>query len=164
MSAAGRVRAWLRAVVRRDQMERQMRDEMSAHMEQAAERFVARGMSRHEARIAAQREFGPVGLLQENARDARGGQWIDNLRRDVKYAFRRRPHLVDEVEGFVRMEVISPHDKPQEIWLLTFWADQQSFEQWHHGHLYRESHKGIPRGLKLVPGETKLLRFEHVCS
>jgi putative ABC transport system permease protein len=88
MSAVGRMRAWVRAVVRRDQMERQMRDEMSAHIEQAAERFVARGMSRHEALIAAQREFGPVGLLQEHARDARGGQLIDNLRRDVKYAFR----------------------------------------------------------------------------
>jgi predicted permease len=69
-------------------MERQMRDEMNAHLEQAAERFMARGLSKHEALIAARREFGPVGLLQEHARDARGGEWIDNLRRDVKYAFR----------------------------------------------------------------------------
>ena len=88
MSAVGRMRAWLRVVVRREQMERQMREEMSAHLEQAAERFMSRGMSRHDAVISAQREFGPVGLLQEHARDARGGQWIDNLRRDVKYAFR----------------------------------------------------------------------------
>jgi hypothetical protein len=74
MSAAGRMRAWVRAVVRRDQLERQMRDEMNAHLEQAAERFMARGMSKLEARVAAQREFGPVGLLQEHSRDARGGQ------------------------------------------------------------------------------------------
>jgi predicted permease len=78
----------MRAVVRRDHLERQMRDEMTAHIEQAAERFVARGMARREALAAAQREFGPVGLLEEHARDARGGQWIENLRRDVKYAFR----------------------------------------------------------------------------
>jgi heme-degrading monooxygenase HmoA len=83
---------------------------------------------------------------------------------EVKGAFRRRPHLVDDAPGFVRMEVLSPLEHPEEIWLLTFWADQASFEEWHHSHLYRESHKGIPRGLKLVPKQTELLRFEHVCS
>jgi heme-degrading monooxygenase HmoA len=82
----------------------------------------------------------------------------------VKRAFRARPHLVDDVEGFVRMEVISPRDKPQELWLLTFWTDEHAFDEWHHGHLYHESHRGIPKGLKLVPRSTELLRFEHVCS
>ena len=83
---------------------------------------------------------------------------------EVKEAFRRRPHLVDAQPGFVRLEVFSPLDRPQEIWLVTYWTDAESFEVWHHSHLYHEAHKDIPKGLKLVPGETRIRHFEHVAS
>jgi len=83
---------------------------------------------------------------------------------EVKAAFRARPHLVDDAAGFVRMEVLSPLDRPEELWLVTFWTDAASYRAWHHSHLYRDSHRGIPAGLKLVPGETKIREFEHVCS
>jgi heme oxygenase (mycobilin-producing) len=83
---------------------------------------------------------------------------------EVKAAFRDRPHLVDSVSGYQRMEVISPVDHPNEIWLLTFWTDEASFRAWHHSHLYHESQRGIPKGLKLVPGETAIRQFEHVSS
>lgn len=82
----------------------------------------------------------------------------------VKTAFQRRPHLVEDAAGFLRMEVISPLDQPAEIWLLTFWEDRESYETWHRSHLYKDSHRGIPPGLKLVPGETSLTLFEHVSS
>jgi heme-degrading monooxygenase HmoA len=83
---------------------------------------------------------------------------------EVKEAFRQRPHLVDEQPGFVRMEVFSPLDRPEEIWLVTYWTDAESFRLWHHSHLYHQSHKGIPKGLKLVPGEQEIRCFEHICS
>jgi heme-degrading monooxygenase HmoA len=83
---------------------------------------------------------------------------------EVKEAFRQRPHLVDGQTGFVRMEVISPIDRPEEIWLITYWTDAESFRRWHRSHLYQESHKGIPKGLKLVPGQTEMRQFEHICS
>lgn len=83
---------------------------------------------------------------------------------EVKTAFRNRPHLVDGASGYLRMEVISPIDCPEEIWLLTFWTDEPSFRAWHRSHLYHESHRGIPKGLKLVPGETKIRHFEWVAS
>ncbi len=82
----------------------------------------------------------------------------------VKAAFRHRPHLVDEAPGYLRMEVLSPSERPEEIWLVTFWTDEASFRAWHHSHLYHESHRGIPKGLKLVPGETEVRTFEHVAS
>lgn len=82
----------------------------------------------------------------------------------VKRAFRNRPHLVDGQPGFLRMEVLSPLDRPEEIWLVTYWADAASFNVWHHSHLYSESHKGIPKGLKLVRGETVIRHFELVSS
>jgi heme-degrading monooxygenase HmoA len=83
---------------------------------------------------------------------------------EVKEAFRHRPHKVDGQPGFVRMEVLSPLNRPDEIWLLTFWTDEASFHTWHHSQLYQDSHKGIPKGLKLVPGETQIRCFEHVAS
>jgi heme oxygenase (mycobilin-producing) len=83
---------------------------------------------------------------------------------EVKAAFRARPHLVDGAPGYRRLEVISPLDRPEEIWLITFWDDEASFRTWHRSHMYRESHKGIPKGLKLVPGETEIRHFEHVAS
>jgi len=72
----------------RGRMEREMHDEMAAHIAQATERFMARGMSERDARFAARREFGQLGAVQDDAREARGGQWLDSLAADLKYAFR----------------------------------------------------------------------------
>lgn len=88
----------------------------------------------------------------------------NGMEAEVRRAFVERPHLVDGASGFVRLEVLAPVDDPREIWLLTYWSDEASFQAWHRGHLHKEAHKGIPRGLKLVPGQTEIRCFEHVCS
>ena len=69
-------------------------------------------------------------------------------------------HLVDDTSGFIRLEVISPLDNKDEIWLLTYWRDEESFKTWHHSHLYHDSHPC----LKLVPKSARLRFFEHVSS
>jgi heme-degrading monooxygenase HmoA len=71
---------------------------------------------------------------------------------------------VDGEPGFLRLEVFSPLDRPEEIWLITYWTDAESFTLWHQSHLYRESRKGIPKDLKLILGETEIRHFEHICS
>jgi heme oxygenase (mycobilin-producing) len=81
---------------------------------------------------------------------------------EVRAAFVARPHLVDRAEGFVRMDVVSPTSDEAEFWLLTYWRDEASFREWHRSHLYRESHAGIPHGLKLVPEVTELLTFHCI--
>ena len=83
---------------------------------------------------------------------------------EVRRAFRLRPHLVDDAPGFLRMDVLSPVEDPREIWLITHWTDESSFRTWHHSHTYHQSHKGIPKGLKLVPKSVELRYFEHICS
>ncbi len=88
----------------------------------------------------------------------------NGMTQEVKEAFQNRPHLVDDSPGFVRMDVISPLANPDEIWLLTFWTDEASYRAWHRSHEYHESHKGIPKGLKLVPRSAELRFFEHVSS
>jgi heme-degrading monooxygenase HmoA len=83
---------------------------------------------------------------------------------EVKAAFLARPHLVDSADGFVRLDVLSPIESPDEIWLITYWRDENSFRVWHKGHTYRDSHKGIPKGLKLDPEATEIRFFQHVAS
>ena len=82
----------------------------------------------------------------------------------VKQAFLLRPHLVDGAPGFVRMDVLTPEDTPNEIWLMTYWDDVASYRTWHKSHAYHESHAGIPKGLKLVPGSAILRIFNLVAS
>ncbi|MDK9702239.1 MAG: antibiotic biosynthesis monooxygenase [Sulfuritalea sp.] len=83
---------------------------------------------------------------------------------EVKAAFRGRPGLVDQAPGFLRMDVLSPLDAPGEIWIMTYWTDTESYRLWHRSHVFHDAHKGIPKGLKLAPGEQKLREFEHVCA
>lgn len=82
----------------------------------------------------------------------------------VREAFLKRPHLVDSVPGFLRMEVLSPHDNPDEIWLFTYWTGEQHYRTWHRSHQYHQSHQGIPKGLKLVKHSAQLRFFEQVAS
>ena len=65
-----------------------MHEEMGAHLDQAVARLKRRGLSPDAARNAARREFGNVAYLQEEARDARGGQWLETLGRDLRFAIR----------------------------------------------------------------------------
>lgn len=83
---------------------------------------------------------------------------------EVAEAFRHRPHLVEDAPGFIRMEVLSPVEDESEFWLLTIWSDEESYTIWHKGHTYRESHKQIPRGLKLDPSATEIRTFRHLSS
>ncbi|HEY0304587.1 MAG TPA: ABC transporter permease [Longimicrobiales bacterium] len=84
-----RLRLWLRSNVLRRRLEREMQEEMASHVDQAIVRFMARGLSRDEARIEALREFGNVTYLQEQSRDARGWRALDVLRGDFRFALRQ---------------------------------------------------------------------------
>ena len=81
----------------------------------------------------------------------------------VKTAFINRPKLVEDHSDFIKLEVLSPAANPAEIWLLTYWKNEAGFKEWHKNHL-KESHKGIPKGLKLVPHSFKLTFFDQICS
>lgn len=89
MSLIGRIAKRVRAGAARSRLEREMQEEMAAHVEQAAERYRARGMSDQDALLAARREFGNVGVLQEEARDARGARWIESALGDMRHALRQ---------------------------------------------------------------------------
>ena len=84
----------------------------------------------------------------------------NDMAAEVRDAFCARPHLVDSVEGFLGMQVMSPVENPAEIWLLTRWTDEHCYRTWHRSHSYHASHSSIPKGLKLVPKSTEIRFFD----
>lgn len=88
----------------------------------------------------------------------------NGMGKEVRDAFHFRPHLVDSAKGFIRMEVANPTENEQEFWLLTWWQEEQNFREWHHGHTYRDSHAGIPKGLKLDPKRTKITHLKVIAQ
>ena len=88
MHLARRALHWLRATLGRRTLENDMQAEMREHLERTTERLIARGMSPADARIAARREFGNATAIEEEARDARGGRWVDALAGDMRFALR----------------------------------------------------------------------------
>jgi predicted permease len=77
-----------RAILFRRRFDADLRAELHDHLDQIAERHVARGMSPADARLAARREFGNVTSLGEQARDASGASWMDALVADTRFALR----------------------------------------------------------------------------
>ena len=68
--------------------EQEMNEELRAHIEQATERLVARGLSPEAAAIEARREFGNRAVIEDDARNARGLRWLESIVADVRYAAR----------------------------------------------------------------------------
>ncbi len=81
---------------------------------------------------------------------------------DVAEAFRRRPRAVEQAAGFLWLEVFTDHADPAVFYLLTRWADRQSFDDWHGSAAHRESHAFIPRGLKLDPEWTHVFTLDRI--
>ena len=80
---------WLRSMLFRARLERDMQEELSSHLHRATERFMASGLTAADARAAAGREFGNLAAIEEEARDARGGRGLESVLADVRYGVRR---------------------------------------------------------------------------
>jgi predicted permease len=78
----------IRALVARPAVERELDDELSFHIERETRKHVAAGLNSVDARRLALARFGPVPLAADQCRDARGTGFVDDLTRDIPYAFR----------------------------------------------------------------------------
>ena len=83
---------------------------------------------------------------------------------DVQTAFTRRPHLVDTAPGFLGLETFVDDKDDAVFYLLTRWSDVESYHGWHRSASHRESHKLIPKGLKLDPTFTSVWQLRKVCD
>src|SRR5436190_18578732 len=96
-----RLRRRARLVVDRSAIEREMQEEMRFHLEMEAAELARLG--NEDAWRAARRRFGGVARYQDDARDARGGRWLEELRQDARYALR----VLGRGRGFAAVSVLT---------------------------------------------------------
>ena len=81
---AAKLRGFLSGQPRDDEFD----DEIQEHVRLLADRFVAQGMSREEAALAARRQFGNTTLLQEDRRALQTLPSVEAWWHDLRYALR----------------------------------------------------------------------------
>jgi putative ABC transport system permease protein len=82
------LRARLRGLVRRTSIEAELSEELRSHLDREIDRNRASGMSVADATAAAHRAFGNVELVRESARESWTWRALDDLMRDLRFAFR----------------------------------------------------------------------------
>jgi len=78
----------LKWLTERRSKEAELREELQFHLDEEAEERQAEGVANEEARRAARRDLGNVGLLQENTRAVWGWTLLEQLGQDLRYAWR----------------------------------------------------------------------------
>ena len=78
----------LRSILRSRQVERELDEELQFHIEHKIEEAIARGLSPHEARLAAVRAMDGLEQQKEEMRDARHIHWLTDFLDDTRYAVR----------------------------------------------------------------------------
>ena len=92
-----------RELFRQGESNREFSDEVEAHLELLAERFVHQGMNRNEAARAAMRQFGNPALLEQRQREARVWAWILTVFNDVRYGM----HMLAKSPGITAIAIAS---------------------------------------------------------
>jgi hypothetical protein len=77
--------AWL---LRRRQREKELDEEVQAHLRIAAQERMEQGETAEQARVAAVGEFGNVTLVKEVTREMWGFRWLETLLQDLRYGTR----------------------------------------------------------------------------
>src|SRR5258708_12174514 len=85
------LRAWFSRLVglfRKNRRDAEMAEEIQAHVDLLTERNIAAGMSPHDARNAALRQFGGIEQTKEIAREQRVWRWADEFLQDLRFGMR----------------------------------------------------------------------------
>jgi putative ABC transport system permease protein len=83
------LRLRVRSLFKRRQVDQELNEELRDHLEQQIKENLSRGMSAEEARRSALLTLGGVAQIEEECRDTRGINIIQDLAQDLRYGFRQ---------------------------------------------------------------------------
>lgn len=78
-----------RSFFHRNQVDRELKEELQEHLEAQIQENVERGMSAEQARYSGMRTLGGITQIEQQCRDARGGSFLEDFVQDVRYGFRQ---------------------------------------------------------------------------
>ena len=78
----------LRALIRRNDVEQELDEELQSHLEHETDKYVRAGLSRPEAARRAHLALGGLDQTKEDCRAARGTQWIEESAQDMRHGCR----------------------------------------------------------------------------
>lgn len=92
MSIQSRLRSWRKALGQRLRLEDELETELRFHVDSYAEDLMRAGLSRDDAVRKARAELGSIASQKEQWRSSVGLRIWDDLRNDMRYAFRQLRH------------------------------------------------------------------------
>jgi predicted permease len=95
--------ARLRALLRDREIDRDLREQIDAHLGEAIDDYMQQGLSAADARRAALRSLGGITRIREEHRDVRTFAWVEDARKDVRYACR----TLSRAPGFAFVAVLT---------------------------------------------------------
>lgn len=102
MKSLRKARGRYRALFKKDELDREMSEEMRSHIEMQAQEHIEAGMSPEEARRTALLQFGSAESIKETCREERGVSWVEDLLRDLRYGGR----MLAKYPGFTTLAVL----------------------------------------------------------
>ena len=87
----------------KDEQDRELNEELQAHLEMLVEEKRRQGMTEEEARRAARLHLGGIAQTEEAYREARGLQFVETFLQDLRYAAR----MLRRTPGFAAVVIVS---------------------------------------------------------
>ena len=96
------------ALLRNERLDRELDEEIQAHLEMAELDAIATGISAEEARREVRRRFGGIAQIKEAHRDRRSTRWIETFLKDVRHglaSLKRNPAFALTAVGVLALGI-----------------------------------------------------------